>query len=52
MVDSMILYSSLMVSTNCSVHVAFKTQLDSDEKTWPLWKVLACWPIQRNFEDN
>ncbi len=33
MVDSMILYSLLMVSINCSVHVAFEAQLESPEKT-------------------
>jgi hypothetical protein len=36
MVDSMILHSSLMVSINCSVHVAFVTRLESPAKTWLL----------------
>jgi hypothetical protein len=36
MVDLMILYSSLMVSTNCSVHAAFVTRLESSAKTWLL----------------
>jgi hypothetical protein len=36
MVDFMILYSLLMVSINCSVHVAFETWLESPEKTWLL----------------
>jgi hypothetical protein len=34
MVDSMILYSLLTVSIDCSMHVAFKTWLESPEKTW------------------
>ncbi len=33
MVNSMIIYSLLMVSINCSVHVAFVTQLESLAKT-------------------
>jgi hypothetical protein len=33
MVDSMILYSLLMVSINCSMYVAFKTWLESLEKS-------------------
>ncbi len=36
MVDLMILYSSLTVSINCSVHVAFVTWLESPAKTWLL----------------
>jgi hypothetical protein len=47
-----ILYSLLTVSINCRVHVAFVTRLESPEKTWLLCKVLVCWQIQRNFEDN
>jgi hypothetical protein len=35
-VNLVILYSLLMVSINCSVHVAFKTQLESPETTWLL----------------
>ena len=30
------------------MHVAFVTWLESPAKTWLLWKVLVCWPIQRN----
>jgi hypothetical protein len=36
MVDLMILYSSLTVSINCSMHVAFVTWLESLAKTWLL----------------
>jgi hypothetical protein len=34
--QSMIHYLLLKVSINCSMHVAFKTQLESMEKTWLL----------------
>ncbi len=36
MVDSMILYSLLMISINCSMHVAFETWLESPDKNWLL----------------
>ncbi len=52
MVDLMILYLLLTASINCSMHVAFVTQLESLAKTWLLWKVLVCWLIQRNSKDN
>jgi hypothetical protein len=35
-VNLMILYSSLTASINCSMHVAFVTQLESPAKTWLL----------------
>jgi hypothetical protein len=41
MVDSMILYLLLKVSINCSVHVAFKTQLESPEKNLAALKSLG-----------
>ncbi len=48
----MIPCSSLMVSINCSVHVAFETQLESLAKTLLLWEVLVCWRTWRKSKDN
>jgi hypothetical protein len=41
MVDLMILYSLLMVSINCSVHVAFETWLELPEKNVATLKSLG-----------
>ncbi len=50
MIDLMILYSLLMVSINCSVHVAFVTWLESPAKTWPLWKSLGVLANSEEFQ--
>ncbi len=53
MVNLMILYLLFIFSINCRVYVAFKTQLESPEKTLATLKSLGVKAtIQRNFEDN
>ncbi len=50
MVNLMILYSLLMVSINCSVHVAFKTQLESPEKNLATLKSLGVLANSEEFQ--
>ncbi len=41
-----------MDSINCSVHRAFKAQLEFLEKMLPIWKVWVIWLTQRCFADS
>ncbi len=50
MVNSMILYSLLTVSINCSMHVAFVTQLESPAKTWLPLKSLGVLANSEEFQ--
>ncbi len=50
MVDLMILYSSLTVSINCSVHVAFVTQLESPAKNLATLKSLGALANSEEFQ--
>ncbi len=50
MVSSMILYLLLMVSINCSVHVAFETQLELTEKYLATLKSLGVLANSEEFQ--
>jgi hypothetical protein len=52
MVNLMILYTLLMVSINCSMHVAFETWLESPEKTLAALKSLGVLANSGEFQSQ